>query len=86
MTTMEKTISAIRIATLAALTFTAAFCIFSEPLETYGMANWLLAFAVSKAIGAAALLAIAKVYPRWRKADRAVAALDRWCSRGIEQS
>ena len=84
--TMEKTISAIRIAILAALTLTAVICIFSEPLETYGMAHWLLAFAASKSIGAAALLAIVRIYPRWRKADRAVAALDRWCSRGIEQA
>ncbi len=83
---MNKTISAIRIAALAALIITAAVCILSEPLETYDMPRWLLAFAASKTIGAAALLAVIRIYPRWRRSDRCIAAFDRWCSRGIENA
>lgn len=83
---MNKTLSAIRIAILAILTTTAAVCILSEPLDTYDMPRWLLAFIASKAIGAAALIAVIRIYPHWCRSDRFIAAFDRWCSRGIENA
>lgn len=82
---MDTIISAIRIAALAVLITTAAVCIFSEPLESHSATCWLLAFVASKTIGAAAILALIKIYPRWRRTDRHIAAFDRWCSRDIEK-
>lgn len=82
---MDTIISAIRIAALAVLITTAAVCVFSEPLESYSATCWLLAFIASKTIGAAAILALIKIYSRWRRTDRHIAAFDRWCSRDIEK-
>lgn len=75
--------SLIRISILIALSLVAFFCILSEPASKNDFI-WFVQFFVSKAIGVAAGYGLYKLYPRWVKTDKWVAAYGKWSSEGIE--
>lgn len=56
---MKKIYLSIRIAAIYALAFVATFGIFGCPDENLSFGNWLASFAISKAIGFAAVVGIA---------------------------
>lgn len=71
------TATAARIATIFGLSFVAMIGICSEPLET--SPTWTMDFLTAKAIGAAAIYAVAKLWQRWRKTDEWLKAYERKC-------
>lgn len=74
---MNNIKSIIRIATLAILFSTATLCIFSEALDS--SETWFEDIIFAKAIGAACILALVKLYSRWRNRDKWIAKCDEWC-------
>ena len=72
-----------RISVLIVLSVVAFIGIFSELLDD--SATWFADFFLSKGIGALAIYAIYKLYPRWSKTDKWIAAYDKWSEKGLEE-
>lgn len=75
-------ISIFRISVLLVLSVVALIGIFSEPLDD--SATWFADFFLSKGIGALAIYAIYKLYPRWSKTDKWIAAYHDSCCKALD--
>lgn len=68
--------SILKISILLALSFIGGFGLLSEP--HIDSQTWFLDLAMSKALAALAIFGIYKLYPRWAKDDKWIAAFHKW--------
>lgn len=78
--------SIIKIAILVALGFIVVFFgLMSEPLDELSNAAWFGVFFWTKGLAALAGYGLYKLYPRWSKNDKLIAAYEKFSNKGLEK-
>jgi hypothetical protein len=81
---MNSIKSILRISVILFLLTAAAFLFLSLP-EVDSHVKWLVYLVISKGLGALCILALARLYPRWRRIDPLVSRCHDWCMDGCDK-